>query len=203
MFFFYTIAEFYAFAYFYAFLCIKQVGFLLLYTHKQKGRGQLSLGLDVRAIEEFCVFLGSQNHIKIFITNCDILPLYWYTSGAWRYSSFYKQPCHKVSHWNFSSKYSKLFQTSKLLELESCNFETMFTRCQVSCVKCKFCFLGQRFGAIWLRVCYQWGLPCLVFSLFNTTLSLNHYYLQGTYKIWPCLSICQDKFIKNPCFCSF
>ena len=36
---FYTIAEFFAFAYFYVFLCIKQVGFFLLYTHKQKGRG--------------------------------------------------------------------------------------------------------------------------------------------------------------------
>ena len=73
---FYTIAEFYAFAYCYAFLCIKRVGFLLLYTHKQKGRCQLSLGLDVTAIEEYCVFHGSQNHIKTFITNCDFLPLY-------------------------------------------------------------------------------------------------------------------------------
>ena len=49
-FYFYTIAEFYAFAYFYAFLWIKQEGIFLLYTHKQKGRGQLSLGLDVTAI---------------------------------------------------------------------------------------------------------------------------------------------------------
>ena len=69
--FFLTIAEFYVFAHFYDFLCIKQVGFLLLYTHKQKGRVQLSLGLDVTAIEECRVFLGSHNHIKKFITNCD------------------------------------------------------------------------------------------------------------------------------------
>ena len=105
--FFLTIAEFYVFAHFYDFLCIKQVGFLLLYIHKQKGRVQLSLGLDATAIEECHVFFRSHNHIKLLITNCDILPLYWYTSGAWRYSSFYKHLCHKVSHSNFFSKYSK------------------------------------------------------------------------------------------------
>ena len=71
----------------------KQVGFLLLFTHKQKGGCQLKLCLDVRARDDYCVLLGPRtisplhyNHffsiqIMYLLPQCSVM-LYFFARSS-------------------------------------------------------------------------------------------------------------------------
>ena len=70
----YAYSYFYAYAYFDAMMILyKQVGFLLLFTHKEKGECQLKLCFDVTARDDYCVLLHPRIISQFSLQHCHFI----------------------------------------------------------------------------------------------------------------------------------